>query len=245
MSGLLGLGGGVVLVPVLAWFFKTINFPDHLVMHMAIATSLASIIATSVASAYAHHKIKGLFWDIVLKLTPGIVVGALLGAYITQLLSTGLLRQTFALFLIIIATQMGFQFKPNVGKNSLSTILAGIGGIMIGTFSALLGIGGGSMTVPLLVYSNIPTKNAVAISAACSLPIAITGSLGYLIIGWNVPQLPESSLGYIYLPALIGIMASSIFTAPLGAKLAHKLPAKILKKWFALLLIIIGAKLLF
>lgn len=116
---------------------------------------------------------------------------------------------------------------------------------MIGTFSALLGIGGGSMTVPLLVYSNIPTKNAVAISAACSLPIAITGSLGYLIIGWNVPQLPESSLGYIYLPALIGIMASSIFTAPLGAKLAHKLPAKILKKWFALLLIIIGAKLLF
>ncbi len=245
MSGLLGLGGGIILVPTLAWLFKTTGFPDHLIMHMAIATSLSSIIATSVASVYAHHSMNGLFWNIVLRLTPPVAIGALLGAFIAQLLSTELLKQIFALFLIGIAAQIAFGAKPEAGESSLSNALARIGGVMIGTLSSLLGIGGGSMTVPLLVYANIPTKNAVAISAACSLPIAITGSLGYLIIGWNAPQLPEASLGYIYLPALVGIMASSIFAAPLGAKLAHRLPAKALKTGFALLLAAIGLKLLY
>jgi len=245
ISGLFGLGGGVILVPVLAWLFKSEGFPTDLIMHMALATSLATIIATSISSMRAHHKVKAVNWETVFQLTPGIILGSFVGAYLAGLLSTVALKQFFALFLILIVGQLLFQLQPEKGKKALSVLQKRAAGVMIGTLSALLGIGGGSITVPLLIYAKTAPKQAVAVSSACGLPIALVGSLSYLLIGWNTAGLPENSLGYIYLPALLGIIASSTLTAPLGARIAHKLPAQTLKRWFALLLAAIGLKLLY
>ncbi len=212
---------------------------------MAIATSLATIIATSISSMWAHHKAKAVNWEMVFQLVPGIVVGSLVGAYLAGQLSTALLKQIFALFLIAVSIQLFFQLQPETGEKVLSKIQKRVGGLVIGTLSAVLGIGGGSITVPFLIQAKVPAKNAVAISSACGLPIALSGSLGYLIVGWNVEGLPASSFGYLYLPALLGIISSSVLTAPIGAKLAHQLPAKTLKRWFSLLLVMIGLKLLY
>jgi len=245
ISGLFGLGGGVILVPALAWLFTSEGFPPSLIMQMAIATSLATIIATSISSMWAHHQAKAVNWEMVFQLVPGIVVGSLVGAYLAGQLPTVLLKQIFALFLIAVSIQLFFQLQPEKGEKVLSKLQKRVGGLFIGTVSALLGIGGGSITVPFLIQAKVPAKKAVAISSACGLPIALSGSLGYLIVGWNVEGLPASSFGYLYLPALLGIVTSSILTAPIGAKLAHQLPAKTLKKWFALLLAAIGLKLLY
>lgn len=245
ISGLFGLGGGVILVPALAWLFKSEGFSPELIMHMAIATSLATIIATSISSMWAHHKAKAVNWEMVFQLVPGIIVGSIAGAYLAEQLSTALLKQVFALFLIFISAQLFFQLQPEKGEKALSSLQKRVGGLVIGALSALLGIGGGSITVPFLIKANILARNAVAISSACGLPIALSGSLSYLLMGWRAEGLPENSLGYVYLPALVGIISSSVLTAPLGARLAHQLPAQTLKKWFALLLAVIGLKLLF
>ncbi len=245
ISGLFGLGGGVILVPALAWLFTSEGFPPNLIMQMAVATSLATIIATSISSMWAHHKAKAVNWEMVFQLVPGIVVGSLVGAYLAGQLSTVLLKQIFALFLITVSMQLFFQLQPETGEKVLTKIQKRVGGLFIGTVSALLGIGGGSITVPFLIHSKVPARKAVAISSACGLPIALSGSLGYLIVGWNVEGLPANSFGYLYLPALLGIISSSVLTAPMGAKLAHQLPAKMLKRWFSLLLVMIGLKLLY
>lgn len=232
-------------MPALAWAFGSYGFPAESVMHMAIATSLATIIATSLASIKAHHKRGAIEWPTVLYLlAPGIILGSVAGAYVAEYFSSNLLKQIFALFLIIIACQLFFQLRPESKKRTLSDGAKRVGGGVIGLLSALLGIGGGSMTVPLLIYSNYEPKNAVAISSACGLPIAVFGSLTYLLTGLDEQQLPKWSVGYIYLPAVTGIIASSILTAPLGAKLAHQLPAEKLKRAFAILLAIIGLNLL-
>jgi uncharacterized membrane protein YfcA len=245
ISGLFGLGGGVILVPALVWLFRSEGFPPNLIMQMAIATSLATIIVTSISSMWAHHKAKAVNWEMVFQLAPGIVIGSLVGAYLAGQLSTVLLKQLFALFLIAVSIQLFFQLQPEAGEKGLSKLQKRVGGLFIGTVSALLGIGGGSITVPFLIQAKVTAKKAVAISSACGLPISLSGSLGYLIVGWNVEGLPANSVGYLYLPALFGIIASSVLTAPIGAKLAHQLAAKTLKRWFSLLLVIIGLKLLY
>jgi uncharacterized membrane protein YfcA len=245
ISGLFGLGGGVILVPALAWLFTSEGFPPNLIMQMAIATSLATIIATSISSMRAHHQAKAINWETVFQLAPGIIVGSLVGAYLAGQLSTILLKQIFAFFLIAVSMQLFFQLQPETGEKALTKMQKRVGGLVIGTLSALLGIGGGSITVPFLIQAKVPARKAVAISSACGLPIALSGSLGYLIVGWNVEGLPANSFGYLYLPALLGIVASSVLTAPIGAKLAHQLAAQTLKRWFSLLLVIIGLKLLY
>ncbi|MCW8901224.1 MAG: sulfite exporter TauE/SafE family protein [Gammaproteobacteria bacterium] len=246
VAGLLGVGGGLIIVPALILIFQSNHFDHAVIVHMAIGTSLATIIFTSLSSIYAHHVThKAVRWDIVKKLTPGIIVGALFGAIIADYISAKILQQFFGFFELFVAFQMALNIKPHASRS-----LPGYTGIItaatgIGTISSIVGIGGGTLTVPFLVWCNIKIQQAVATSSACGLPIAVAGCVGFVITGWNESNLPEHSLGYVYWPAFITIVISSVLLAPLGAWLAHRLSAAKLKRYFSLVLFILGLKMLF
>jgi hypothetical protein len=243
-AGLFGIGGGLVIVPVLAVLFSGQGFPAELVMVMAVATSLATIIFTSISSVLAHHRLGSVLWDKVFGLGPGIIVGAAVGAVVADYISADVLRFIFVIFLVYVGVQMVFQLQPKPGEVKQSKSLDfGVTGV-IGLMSSILGIGGGTLIVPFLVYCQYSMRNAVAVASACGLPIAVAGTVSYAVLGWNALQLPEWSLGYIYVPSFLGIVLTSIYTAPIGAKLAHKLPAEKLKRYFSLLLFIMAAKLM-
>jgi hypothetical protein len=243
-AGLFGIGGGLVIVPVLAMLFAAQGFPTELVMIMSVATSLATIVFTSIFSVLAHHRLGSVLWSKVRALGPGIMVGAALGSVIADHISGGVLRFIFIIYLLVVGVQMALQLKPKPGQQQPSKTLDwGVSGL-IGLLSSLLGIGGGTLTVPFLVHFQTPMRNAVAIASACGLPIAIVGTIGYALLGRDMVQLPDWSLGYIYIPSFIGIVLTSTYTAPVGAKLAHRLPAEKLKRYFSLLLFVMAAKLM-
>jgi uncharacterized membrane protein YfcA len=244
LSGLFGIGGGVAVVPFLAWLFAAQDFASEYVMHMAVATSLASITVTSVAAVHAHHRLGVVDWRTVYRLAPGILAGSALGSVIADRMPVDLLRAFFAVFLLFMAVQMALAWKPLPGHRRISSGSYAAAGGAIGALSAMLGIGGGTLTVPFLVKYRFPIHNAVAISNACGFPIAVAGSLSYVALGWHKAGFPPWSLGYVHLPAFLGIIASSVLFAPLGVKLAHRLPTTRLKRLFALLLLIVGFKLL-
>jgi uncharacterized membrane protein YfcA len=244
IAGLFGVGGGLIIVPVLAALFKAEGFPLELVMIMSIATSLATIIFTSISSVVAHHRLNSVIWRRVFWLTPGIMLGAAVGSLIADHVPGDVLRIIFVIYLLIVGVQMAMQIKPKPGRLQPSKPLDFVVSGLMGLVSSLLGIGGGTLTVPYLVHYQTPMRNAVAIASACGLPIAIIGTIGYALLGKHALQLPEWSLGYIYLPSFLGIVLTSIYTAQLGAKLAHKLPAEKLKRYFSLLLFVMAAKLI-
>jgi len=245
VAGLLGVGGGLIIVPVLILIFQSNEFTDKVIVHMAIGTSLATIIFTSLSSIYAHHFThNAVRWDIVKKLTPGIIVGALLGALIADFIAAKTLQQFFGFFELFVAFQMALNIKPHAARRLpgyMGTLSAGTG---IGSISSIVGIGGGTLTVPFLVWCNVKMQQAVATSSACGLPIAVAGCVGFVLTGWNEINLPEHSLGYVYWPAFISIVISSILFAPLGAWLAHRLSAAKLKRYFSLVLFLLGMKML-
>ncbi len=244
MAGMLGVGGGLIIVPVLAWIFGRQQVSDALIMHLAIGTSLASIVVTSISSVRAHHQRGAVLWPAFWRLTPGIVIGAWLGAAVADVLSSAALTKIFAVFVLMVSAQMAFGAKPAPQRELPGAAgMAATGGV-IGALSAIVGIGGGSLTVPFLIWCNIHMRQAVATSAACGLPIALAGALGFIVTGFNAADLPAWSLGYVYGPALIGVAFASMLTAPLGAKLAHTLPTDSLKKVFAVFLAAVGAKML-
>ena len=244
MAGLLGVGGGLIIVPVLAWIFHGQQINEAMIMHLAIGTSLATIVVTSISSVRAHHRRGAILWPVVWQLTPGIVIGAWLGAAVADALPSAALQKIFAAFVLAVAAQMAFGAKPapHRGLPGMTGMLA-TGGV-IGGVSAIVGIGGGSLTVPFLIGCNAAMRQAVATSAACGLPIALAGSIGFIVTGLNAAGLPAWSLGYVYGPALVGIAAASMLSAPLGAKLAHTLPTEILKRVFAVFLTLVGIKML-
>ncbi len=244
IAGLLGVGGGLIIVPGLLFFFEQLQFPDVINMHMALGTSLATIIFTSLSSIRTHQQHHAVQWHLVITMVPGILLGAAIGAVIADYLDGNSLKIFFALFLLFAATQMGFNISPNPKR-----VLPGIFGttgvsMVIGNISAIVGIGGGTMTVPFLVWCNISIRHAVGTSAAVGLPIAISAAISYSITGWNHPLLPTSSFGYIYLPAMLVIIFTSMLFAPLGANLAHHLPVKKLKRFFAFLLAVLSIRIL-
>jgi len=249
IAGLLGVGGGLVIVPVLAFLFVRAGFEPGVVMHLAVGTSLATIVFTSISSVRAHHRHGAVRWPVFWQLTPGIIVGALLGAWLAGFFATDGLRLFFALFEIGVALQLAFGMKPRAhaspGAAAGSAWEHGLAGTVIGAVSALVGIGGGTLTVPWLVWRGTPMRNAVAISSACGLPIATAGAVGFILTGWQVDTLPAQSLGYIYLPAFVGIVVTSVLFAPLGARLAHRLPVVVLKRFFAGFLMILGIRMLY
>lgn len=244
MAGLLGVGGGLIIVPVLAWIFHHQQINANLIMHLAIGTSLATIVMTSISSIRAHQRRGAILWPVFWRLTPGIVIGAWLGAAVADALPSAALQKIFGLFVLTVSAQMAFGAKPAPQHNLPGTLGMLTAGGVIGGVSAIVGIGGGSLTVPFLTWNNTAMRQAVATSAACGLPIALAGALGFVITGSNASALPAWSLGFVYGPALIGITLSSILTAPLGAKLAHTIPTESLKKVFAVFLAVVGSKML-
>ncbi len=243
LAGLFGIGGGLVIVPILAILFSTHNFPSGLTMIMAVATSLASIILTATASVWAHHRLGAVIWRQVFRLTPGIMLGSVLGAVVAKQIPADILKLILAVFLCYVGIQMALQTKPKTGLKPLGSVMDFAMAGLIGLLSAIVGIGGGTLTVPYLVKGQMPMRNAVAVSSACGLPIALMGSLSYAWLGRTATQLPEASFGYIYLPAFLGVGVASVLTAPIGAWLANRLPAKQLKRYFSLLLFIMAIKL--
>jgi uncharacterized membrane protein YfcA len=244
LAGLLGVGGGLIIVPMVVFTLTWQGAPSLHLMHLALGTSLASIIFTSLSSAWAHHQRGAVHWDVVRRIVLGILMGTFLGSCLASRLSTDLLKGVFVVFLFYMGFQMLTNKKPKPtrrlpGKLGMFGVVNGIGVV-----SSLVGIGGGSLSVPFMVWCNLPVHDAIGTSAAIGFPIAIAGAVGYIVNGLNASDLPAYCLGYIYLPALAGIVAASVCTAPLGARLAHSLPVDRLKRVFALLLFVMGAKML-
>jgi uncharacterized membrane protein YfcA len=244
LAGLLGIGGGIIIVPVLALVFEHQGVATEVLMHVAIGTSLATIVVTSMSSIRAHHRRGAVEWSVFRGITPGVVVGGLAGAAIAKFLPGETLRLAFGVFMLLVATQMAFARPPAPHRALPGVAGLSMAGGLIGLISAIMGVGGGSMSVPFLTWCNLSVRHAVATSAAIGLPIAIAGSLGFVVSGWGATQRPDWSLGYVNGPAFLGIVVASTLFAPLGARLAHSIPERALKRGFALFLTVLGLRLL-
>jgi uncharacterized membrane protein YfcA len=246
LAGLLGIGGGMLMVPFLTFFLSKQGVGADLAVKMAIATSMATIMFTSIASVRAHHKRGAVRWDIVKTLAPGIVAGSLVASLgVFALLKGAYLAIFFGLFVGFSATQMFRNKKPAPSRQMPGTAgrLAAGGGI--GFLSGLVGAGGGFISVPFMAWCNVPIHNAVATSAALGFPIALANVVGYVLAGQGVTGLPAGAFGYVWLPALGVVALASVFTAPLGAKAAHTLPVATLKRVFASVLYLLAAYMLY
>ena len=245
LAGLLGIGGGLIIVPVLAALFYGLGYAPEVLMHMAIGTSLATIVLTSVSSVRAHHRRGAVQWHTFAWMAPGIVLGAWLGVAVADALRGDTLRQVFGVFELMVALYMWLD-RPVCPHRTLPGRLGlNLAGGLIGTVSAIVGIGGGTLTVPYLQWCNVAMRRAVATAAAAGLPIAVAGAIGYVVAGWGHPLLPVGTTGYLYWPAFLGIVAASVLFAPLGAHWAHTLSAQHLKRFFALFLAGLGLWMLF
>lgn len=244
LAGLLGVGGGIVIVPMLTFTFAMQNIPHEVVMHLALGTSMASIIFTSFSSAMAHNRRQSVLWNLVKIITPGILLGTFIGSFIASRIPTQYLQIFFALFLFFVSLQMFFGKNPKANRQLPKNIFVSFFGGIIGIISSLVGIGGGTISVPFMIFHNVEVRKAIGTSSAIGIPIAIAGAAGYMVNGWGNSFLPEFSLGYIYLPALFGLVFCSMLTSPLGARMTHSLPVSRIKKCFALLLLAISIKML-
>ena len=244
LAGLLGVGGGLFIVPVLLFLLPVTGIESDQLMTICVATSLCTIVVTSISSVIAHQKHRAILWPVFWRFFPGIILGALLGAVVADIVSQQLLKNLFAVSVILIALKMIFQLRPKNASElpGISGLIAS--GTVIGGISAMIGIGGGALTVPLLDYWKTPMAKAVATSAACGLPLAIAGTLGFIITGLDQQNLPAYSSGYVYWPAVLGIISTSVLFAPVGARFAHKISAPILSRIFAAFLLIVGGKVL-
>lgn len=243
-AGLLGIGGGLVMVPVLAMLFAAQGLADGQALHLALGTSMAGILFTSYASLRAHHRHGAVMWRVVRQITPGILGGTALGTLLASHVPARPLAMFFVAFVCVVALQMLLNLKPKPSRNLPGTAAVVAVGVGIGAVSSLVAVGGGSMTVPFLSWCNVRVQHAIGTSAAVGFPIAVGGTLGYIFNGWGTPELPAWSLGYVYLPALLALVPPSMLVAPLGARTAHALPVPVLKRIFACLLIALAAKLL-
>lgn len=245
IAGIFGLGGGIIIVPALIFTFSYLNFPPEVLTHIAVGTSLSTIMFTSLSTVYVHHKKAAINWSLAFKLSLGMLLGGLIGAYFAELVAGELLQKIFALYSMTVACQMWFSWQPKgvlVIPQKMGLAIVGSG---IGVVSGLFGIAGGSLVVPILTLYRIKITQAIATSAVTGFPIALSGSIGYLLTGWDNVALPDYSVGYIYLPATLGIVISSTVFAKMGAKLVHRLPPEKLKKSFAIVLLLVAFKLIF
>lgn len=244
LAGLLGIGGGLIIVPVLVITFRISGFSSHIETHMAVATSLATIVVTSLSSVREHHRYGAVRWSLFQYLAVGIVVGSFLGAKLAGRMTDPHLKAAIGIFAVLAGLKMALNVQPStVAQLPGKTGLIAAGGI-IGSISAVFGIGGGTLTVPFLTWCRVPVQQAVATSAACGFPIALVGALTNVQEGWQDPLLPAWSTGYLYWPAILGIVPTSLAFAILGSRLAHRLPAAGLKRIFSLLLLIVGSQFL-
>ncbi|WP_032863844.1 sulfite exporter TauE/SafE family protein [Acinetobacter vivianii] len=241
-AGLFGVGGGLIIVPILYIVFTQMNYDPNVIMHIAVGTSLATIIVTSISSVTAHHKKGAVLWRVFRNLAPGLVIGSFLGAGIADLMSGQHLQLVIGVFAVWMAYKMfkgaNSVVDPNRHLPSAPLQLAAGGGI--GVASAIFGIGGGSLTVPYLNRHGVVMQKAVATSAACGLPIAVAGALGFMWFGAKEQIEVPNTIGYVHVYAFLGISVMSFITAKFGAKVAHLLSPAMLKKCFAGLLVVVG-----
>jgi uncharacterized membrane protein YfcA len=242
IAGLLGVGGGLIIVPVLTWLYARQGFATDYNIHLALGTSLAVIVITSIASVRAHHAHGAVRWEVVRRITPGIVLGALAGGWAAAYFPDRYLRVLFTVFLFYAATQMLLGLKPGPHRDLPGWTGLSLAGGLIGSVSSWVGIGGGTLSVPFLAWCNLRLHHAIGTSAAIGFPIALSGAVGYALSGRTAAGLPHYSLGFVYLPAFVAIATGSWLTAPLGARVSHRLPVERLKKIFAGLLYLLGIR---
>jgi uncharacterized protein len=246
LAGLLGIGGGMLMVPFITIIMTMRGVSPDLAVKMAIATSMATIIFTSISSVRAHHKRGAVRWDIVKRLAPGIVLGAALASMgVFAMLKGAWLALFFAAFVAFSGTQMLLDKKPSPSRTMPGTGGQLAAGGVIGFLSGLVGAGGGFVSVPFMTWCNVAMHNAVATSAALGFPIAVANVVGYVVAGQSVQDLPEGSIGYVFLPALAVIAVASVLMAPIGVKAAHAMPVKQLKRVFAFILYVLAAYMLY
>ncbi|MFK5912963.1 MAG: sulfite exporter TauE/SafE family protein [Woeseiaceae bacterium] len=243
-AGLLGIGGGIIIVPVLAMVFTSQGVSIDVLMHVAIGTSLATIVFTSISSIRAHQKHKAIDWSVVRVITLGVFIGGLLGSVIAKFISGQDLKLIFSIFMFLIAAQMYFGNESKPHRKLPKKFGMFFVGTTIGSIASLMGVGGGSMSVPYLTWCNVGIRKAVATSSAIGFPIAVSGTLGFIVTGWEVAERPLMSLGYINFPAFISIVVASVLFAPVGAWIAHRVAPVILKRIFAVFLLILGVRML-
>jgi uncharacterized membrane protein YfcA len=244
VAGLLGAGGGGILVPALSSLFLFMEFPAEKIVHLSLGTSMAAIVVTSFSSMKAHKARDGVDWHSVRFMTPGVVVGTFAATFLVAVLNSVFLAGFFALFMTLVSIQMWRPIKFASGRSPSNQELMGVGG-GVGAISALVSIGGGSLTVPYLSWRGHELKRAVGTSAAMGLPISVIGTLGYLYNGWPQTDFSQYIIGYVYWPAVLVISCCTVITAPMGVKIAHKLPVPTLRKIFSLLLITIAMKMFY
>lgn len=243
VAGLFGVGGGLLLVPILLFLFDAQHFSADSSMHVALGTSMASIVFTSLSSLRKHHQHGAINWQVVRHITPGILLGATLGALSAGLIPAQELGMFFALFVYFAAAQILLDTRPKPSRQLPG--LAGLSafGTLTGWISSLVSIGGGTLVVPFLIWCNMPLRSAIGTSAAIGFPVAVGGTVGYIATGLSMHSLPAPSLGFVYLPALFAVALASVLTAPFGAMATHRLKVGILRKLFAILLLVLATKL--
>lgn len=243
LAGFLGIGGGFVIVPALAFLFYREPGMAEWAMHMAVATSLATMLVTSLSSVMAHHRRGAIRWPLVRSMAAGLLIGAVGGAVIADYLDGAMLARVFGVFAVLAGSQLLLGRQPPGEKPSPGQPAASGAGAVIGSISSLVGIGGGAMTVPWLLWHGVKAQNAVATSAACGYPIAIAGTLSYILLGHD-GSLPGGPLGYVHLPAFVGIAAFGAAAAPLGAATVHRLPPTLVRRAFGVFLIAVGIRMI-
>ena len=253
LAGLFGIGGGMIIVPALIYIFKAQGMSPDVLTHVGIGTSLSTIIVTSISSLRAHNSKGGVNWYVWKRMAPGLVIGSLIGAGIATVIQGDSLQVIIGIGAFLVGLKMLFMKNKSLKDNDLSRLPSGFGqtglGGFIGLVSAIFGIGGGTLTVPILSYCGLKIQHAVGTSAACGLPVATAGAIGFFVFGQFLSPdvkdtLPSGVYGFVHIYAFVCVSLASFFTAPIGARFAHKVPAAILKKAFAILLLVVGIKLI-
>ncbi|HMH19236.1 MAG TPA: sulfite exporter TauE/SafE family protein [Burkholderiales bacterium] len=243
-AGMLGIGGGAIMVPLLVMAFEAQGLPKTHILHLAVGTAMATIIFTSVASVRAHAARGAIRWDIAWKITPGILLGGLVGSWIASFIPTAVFAAIFTVVIYAAATNLLFDRKPKASRQPPGWAGMLIFGFLVSALSAFTAIGGAFMTVPFMLWCNVPMLQAIGTAAAIGFPIAISGTIGFVVTGLRESGLPPHSVGFVFLPALGGIVVASMLVAPLGAATAHRLPTLWLKRIFAVLFYVMATRML-
>lgn len=245
LAGLFGIGGGLIIVPILVYLLPMVGVPDHLLMAVALGSSFATIIITGGASAYNHYKFGNIDWSSLRLFAPATMMATYIASFFVSYLPKDLSSRIFAVMVVYLAIKMILSVKAKAGNKPFTDKVALVGGALIGVASSFAGIGGGSFIVPFLNARGYEMKQAIGSSSFCGMLLAFSGCLSYMVSGWDNTEMPDWSLGYVYLPAVLGITLTSAFTTKFGVILASRLPVVRLKKAFAVFLLLIALKMIF
>jgi uncharacterized protein len=244
LAGLLGIGGGALIVPLLVFVFTAQGFPPEHLLHVALGTAMASIVFTSLSSMRAHNAHGAVDWRIARALAPGLLAGSFGAALLAGLIPTRPLAMLFTALVVFVGTQLLLDLKPSNTRELPATAGLFLAGTIIGGVSSLAAAGGAFLAIPFLAWCNVPLRRAIGTASATGFPIALAGSAGYVAQGWRAAGLPEASLGYVHLPALGAVAMMSMLAAPFGARLAHRMPVKRLRMVFALMFYALAVRML-